>query len=346
MSRQRSPKSHEVTIFDVAQRAGVAIATVSRVLSGRAAHSERTKRAVTEAAQALGYQPNAAARNLSARTTDLIAVCGWFLGQNEETFPAELVLKGVMLGLRGTRFGIFMVQRRGGSEEHKDFLRGLSHQRFVSGSILINSLLPEDDLGLLRGARVPTVQVETSFSGSDSVICDNVMGGGLGVKHLLKQGRRKLALLVGLPNPPQAERLKGCQLALREAGIAPKSVRILKVPGFDYAGGLAVGSKLARARAKGGKIDGVFSLAGDKPALGLIQGLKEQGVKVPKDVAVVGYDGMPEGAYSDPALTTVKQPLFQMGAEAARILCARLDAPGAPFQRISLAPSIVRRASA
>lgn len=346
MPRPRATQSHDVTIFDVAQRAGVAIATVSRVLGGSTLHSEKTKAAVIQAAEALGYQPNSAARNLSARTTDLIAVCGWFLGSNEETFPAELVLKGVMHGLGGTRFGLFMVQRRGESGEHRDVLKGFSRQRFVSGSIWINSVLPEDDLALVRKSRIPIVQVETSFSGSDSVICDNVHGGGLGIEHLLALGRRKLALLVGLPNPAQAERLKGCRQAMRKAGIAWKDVRILEVPGFDFLGGMAVSEKLARARAKGEKIDGVFSLAGDKPALGLIHGLKERGIQVPLDVAVVGYDGMPEGAYSDPALTTVKQPLFQMGVEAARLLCGRLEAPGSPFQRICLPPSLVRRASA
>jgi LacI family transcriptional regulator len=345
-ARPRASQQHEVTIFDVAQRAGVGIATVSRVLSGRHSHAEKTRRAVQEAARALRYQPNAAARNLSARTTDLIAVCGWFLGDNEETFPAELVLKGIMAHLRGTRYGIFMVQRRGEPGDHKEFLRDLSRQRFVSGSILINSLLPQDAPSLVRGSRVPLVQVETHFSGTDSVVCDNALGGRLGLRHLLQLGRRRPVMLIGPPYPAQAERVKGCRESLSQAGLGPKAVRVFKAPDHSFEGGLAMARQLLQARARGEKIDSAFSLAGDKTALGLIQGLKDQGLRVPKDLAVLGYDGIPESAYSDPALSTVKQPLFQMGAEAARLLCERLEAPQAPFQCVKLAPTLIERASA
>lgn len=345
MPRRRA-QNREVTIFDVAQKAGVAIATVSRILRGSGAHAERTKKAVLAAAESLRYRPNSAARNLSSRTTDLIAVCGWFLGKNEATFPAELVLKGIMQGLQGTRYGLFMVQRQVELNDHREILQGFSRQRFVSGSIWINSHVPKQDLALLRRSRAPLVQVETRVEGSDSVTCDNVLGGKLGIGELLSRGCHELALILGQANPAQDERVKGCRQALRDAGIPWKQVKVYKALGFDYLGGLACATEIAQARARGAKIDGVFSLAGDKPALGLMQGLKEHGIQVPKDVAVVGYDGMPESAYSDPALTTVKQPLYEMGQAAAQLLCARLADDKAPYQSIRLAPKIEKRRSA
>jgi LacI family transcriptional regulator len=338
-------RSGKVTIHDVARRAGVAISTVSMVMRGSTLYSAATKKAVLEAVAELRYSPSIAASSLSTGSTNLIAICGWFVSGTRENFPTDQILKGIMQGIRGTRYALYMVHWSEQPDVYRAELRGFSVQRFVSGSLWFSSgMLPEDQV-ILRNFKLPVVQVESSFPGKDSVAADNVQGGYLGAKHLLEGGRRRIGLLVGGMGQFEEDRLNGCKKAFEEAGLPWRGVKVIKRVFYDFESGYRAG-KLVAALGRGGKgLDGLFSLAGDRSALGAMRALKEAGLSIPQDLAVVGYDGLAEAGYADPALSSVEQPLFEMGKKAVELLIARMENKRAPIRHLVLPVNLIRRQS-
>jgi LacI family transcriptional regulator len=200
-------------------------------------------------------------------------------------------------------------------------------------------------MAAFRAACVPVVLVDEEAEGATTVACDSFQGAYLAGAHLAGLGRRRIALVVGALHDGgdmnASLRLEGFKKALAEKGLAPAAVAFSR----DYSrkdGATAMAGFLATP----GKVDAVFSAAGDVCATGMLGVARERGVRVPEDVAVVGFDDNALAAISEPPLTTIRQPAEAMADEALRLATQETAEILAKPRRVILAPTLVRRKSA
>jgi DNA-binding LacI/PurR family transcriptional regulator len=201
-----------------------------------------------------------------------------------------------------------------------------------------------DTLAAFRAVGAPTVLIDEKAEGASTVACDNVHGAYLAARHLLGLGRRRLAIVVGASMGGDMNtglRLEGFKRALAEKGLAPVDV----IYSHDYTrkDGAQAMAKLLDERSG---VDGVFVAAGDVCATGMLQVARERGVKVPEDVAIVGYDDNALAAISDPPLTTISQADDLMADAAFRLATEETAAILAEPKRVILKPVLVVRRSA
>jgi DNA-binding LacI/PurR family transcriptional regulator len=337
----RPPRTRP-TLEEVAARAGVGRGTASRVINGGEKVSERARLAVQQAIDELGYVPNAAARALVTRRTDAIALV---IAESEERVFGEPFFAGVVRGIgsalaEADRQLILVLaqasRRRGALDEY------LTRQH-VDGVLLL-SLHDDDELPeRIRAHGVPLVvggrasaEVEHDF-----VDVDNVQGARLAVEHLLGRGRRHVATIAG-PSDMVAghSRYEGYAAALAAAGL-PVDERLVARGDFSQVSG----EEAMRALLAGGEVDAVFC-ANDLMAAGALRALGEAGLKVPEDVAVVGFEDAPIAASTTPPLTTVHQSAEQMGREMVAMILAATRSPGTPQPGRMLPTHLVVRGSA
>lgn len=314
-----------VTIYDIAKRAGVSIATVSRVFSGSAPVAEATRERVFAVAGELGYEPNVSARSLARKSTQLIAAVVPML---TSYFFME-VIRGVQDRLAESDYDLLVFASR--SPEHVDaqLARAVQKGR-ADGLLLCSTPLTPARAEVLRAAAAPTVLVDSLHSDFDSVAVNNREGGYVATRHLLDTGYERVALIA--PNAasvPGLERRGGYEDALREAGRKVEERLIVTSEGEEQHGytreaGYAAMQRLLRLPEPP---DAVFA-ASDVQALGAIKALREAGLRVPDDVALVGFDDIRTSAYV--GLTTLSQPMYEMGKAAIDKLLGRLDDPGRP----------------
>jgi LacI family transcriptional regulator len=257
------------------------------------------------------------------------------------------MLMGVMSRLKGTRYAIYIVNWSTHPDEHRRLLSDISDQRFICGSIWLTPGLGPEDQKLAKHSSLPVVLAEGILPDTDSVTVDNALGGYLGARHLFKNHSRNLVLVTGAPSTPvQKDRLKGVQKAAAEAGVPFNSLRRIRADNYGFLDGARAAEELA-ALARGGKGPiSVFCLAGDWCAMGILDGLKRAGIKVPSQVALMGYDGMLSAASTQPALSTIEQPLFELGAATAGALLERVENHKTPVKQLRLQPKLLLRETA
>ena len=329
------------TLDEVARTAGVGRGTASRVLNDSPHVSPAARRAVLAAVDALGYVPNPAARALVTRRTDTVALVVSEDGERlfSDPFFARVV-RGVSdrLAASGTQLLLAMTGGRGPDPA----ARYLTDQH-VDGVLLI-SLHAEDPLPeLLESRGVPTVcgGRPTAQRPRCVVDVDNRAGARLAVDHLIATGRRRLALVAGPPDMSSGQdRLLGARDALAAAGADPASAPVATGDYSEESGARAVRD----LRASGARFDAVFA-ASDLMAVGALRALREDGLDVPGDVALVGFDDAPVATHTDPALTTVHQPVEEMGRVMADLVLARAAGVDVPAETV-LSTRLVVRASA
>jgi DNA-binding LacI/PurR family transcriptional regulator len=304
------PARRPPTLDEVAARAGVGRGTVSRVVNGSAQVSDATRSAVQRAIEELGYVPNRAARSLVTRATDTIALV---VSESEERFFGEpifgKIVRGVSRALAGTSRQLVLTMAQSG--EDRDRLDGYLSRQHVDGVLLL-SLHGDDPLPRRLTARgVPAVLGgrpigETTLTYVD---IDNLGGAQDAVAHLAAQGRRRIATIAG-PQDMIAglHRLDGYRSALATAGLPADPDLVLHGDFGEESGRVAGAQLLERAP----DVDAVFA-ASDGMALGLLSVLTAAGRRVPEDVAVVGFDDTGIAGHTQPALTTVHQPIEEMG---------------------------------
>lgn len=326
------------TLEAVAARAGVGRGTVSRVINGSPQVSKQAREAVHRAIDELGYVPNRAARSLVTRRTDSIALV---VSEPEDRLFAEPffagVVRGISAALADTPMQLWLAMVTSLAERGR-VARHLTPQH-VDGVLLL-SLHGNDPLpGKLEDSGLPTVlggRALRSETGS-YVDIDNAGGARLAVEHLLARGRRRIATITG-PQDMHAgvARLSGYTTALEAAGV-PVEEQLIHGGDFSERSGAEAMRMLLR---RCGDLDAVFA-ASDPMAFGAMQVLKEDGRRIPDDVAVVGFDGSPMSRHSDPPLTTVHQPVEAMGREMARLLLARISGELVHRAGIVLTPDLV-----
>ncbi len=342
MADRESGNSRGVTLDQVATLAGVSRATVSRVVNGNPKVGGDAKRQVDRAIARLGYIPNPAARSLVTRRSDSIGVVipeppGMLFG--DPFFPR--LLRGVSAELSARRLQLVLLMPQSGEEERR--LERYLTAGHVDGALLV-SLHGNDDLPEALARRgVPVVVGGRPPSGAavSYVDVDNVEGARTAVAHLVEAGRKIVATIAGPADMAAGvDRLHGYRLAIEQAGRTRDAG--LEVAGdFTQEGGANAMRRLLDANPG---IDGVFA-ASDLMAAGAIQVLRAAGRRVPEDVAVVGFDDSSIAAMTEPPLTSVKQPIEEMGREMVRLLLEHASDPGSVPRKVILATQLVRRRS-
>jgi len=336
------------TLEDVAQLAGVSRATVSRVINGIRNVNPELHEVVWNAVQATGYVPNRAARSLVTRRTGTIAlVVSDSESHDDDPFMSRFfsdpffgrVVGGLLSALRpaGTQLALQLV----GSQDARTRLVGDLRQGQADGSVVL-SLHPGDSLpqlladaglaGIMIGR--PATPVPISY-----VDLANDRGAALAADHLVARGRHRIGMITGpVEVPASHDRITGFRQAMARHGHA----YIPSVEGnFTHESGDRAMRALIAAHPD---LDAVF-VANDLMAQGGLSALHELGRRVPSDVAVVGFDDSSAALAARPTLTTIRQPLEDMAAEAARLLMARVDDPSLRVTSVIFEPTLIVRAS-
>ncbi len=333
-----STRAKPVTIVDVARRAGVSPGTVSRVLN-HAGVPPTTSRRVRAAVAELGYVPNHAARALKRRATEQIALVIPDVGNPVYVQMAKSVQR--VAAERG--FQLSLISTENGAMDERQVLRGLD-QRQLDGMVLVSLRPGPGLLGRIREAaeRICLIGSFPADLPVDAVRVDSEQGAGLGVRHLLDQGRRCVALVNGTPGTVPAERrAQGYRDAILAAGIQVRPELMADADFSMQSGYRAVDGLLRFAH----DLDAVFC-ANDLMALGVLRRLRELGRRVPEDVAIVGMDDIDMAAMSAPTLSTVSLQAEERGRVATELLIERLAHDGPlPPRTVTVLPRLVVRES-
>ena len=326
---------------DIAQLAGVSVATVSRALNGSKLISPETRERIAALARSMNYTINVGAQNLRLRQNRAIAVVVPFDPDTRQSLsdPFFLSLIGSIADALTAR-GLEMLLSRTPVGDLAQATQCVDAGR-ASGLILIGQWHLHEHLNELAGRRVPFVVWGAKMRRQDyaTVGGDNRRGGELAAAHLLAAGARRIAFLGDDGLPEVGERLEGYLRAHAKAGVAPVATLRRATP-FLQSRIVADVEDLVR---NGERFDALFA-ASDLMALTAVGTLQRLGRRVPEDVQVVGYDDIPVAAFFHPALTTVRQPVAQAGEELVDALLAQIE--GEPPACRLLATELVVRESA
>ena len=330
------------TIDEVARVAGVGRGTASRVLNGSPQVSDSAREAVLRAVDELGYVPNRAARSLVTRRTDTVALVVSEDGERlfgDPYFAATV--RGIHERLGPTHFQLVLTLA-GHDTDRARVVEYLTDQH-VDGVLLL-SLHADDDLAdRLESRGLPTVCAGRPAQRRPVCVvdADNHGGGRLAVEHLLERGRRTVATITGPQDMSSGvDRLAGAREAWSAAGLPDRGLRVVE---GDYSE--ASGEAAMRALLAGGpRPDAVFAAA-DLMAVGALRVLREAGLRVPDDVALVGFDDAPVCRHADPELTTVRQPVEEMGAVMVDLLLARIAGREVAAETVLPTALVVRASS-
>lgn len=323
------------TIYDVAEHAGVSIATVSRVLNNSPKPTEATKAKVLAAVRELGYHPSAAARCLARSTTDTIALVS---PEISGPFFSEII-RGIELEARSHQYHVLIYGLQSGGEGD-DLLPFLSTK--VDGMIL-GTHSDEAYVRSLQEQGLPFVLMGRTLAGAeaDSLVTDSFGGACDAVMHLIDHGYRRIGFIGGPTSSRQSGiRLRAYREAHRDRGWSMDERLVLHADFSEAGGQHAMEALLALAEPP----RAVFA-ANDQMAVGAMDAVRHAGLGVPEDVALIGFDDIPVAAYLQPALTTVRANIRQSGALAVRLLVRRIADPDAEVETVLLPTELVIRQS-
>jgi LacI family repressor for deo operon, udp, cdd, tsx, nupC, and nupG len=318
----------------VASAAKVSVATVSRTVQRPEMVSEQTRRRVYEAIEALGYTPNAQARNLRTSRTRLVIA---LVPDIANPFFSE-VIRGMEQVAHESGYSVLLGDTQS-SRAREQAYADMVAARQVDGLITLMRHLPK----LPMSGRLPIVNACEYVKNRDitSVRVDNVGAAKAAVEHLLTLGHRRIAFVSGPADSPiSVDRQRGYEAALKRAGLAPNPALI--APGdFSMESGVrAIEYFLAQKR----RFSAVFC-SNDEMAIGAMRALAMHGFAVPGDVSVVGFDDIRFARYTSPPLTTIAQPKNELGREAMRMLIELLNDPSTPVLKRVLSADLVVRGS-
>ncbi len=325
------------TIYDVAQKAGVSTATVSRALSGTGYVSKELKETIMQVAREMDYQPNSLARGLVTKESRILGLV--MPDISNPFFPA--VARGVEDVANESGYNVLLCNTDGSSGKETDYINVL-RSRQADGVIFTTSQVNPKNAKMLIDAGIPVVLADRRMSiACDSVVAENVSGAYKAVRHLLDLGHTRIGIITGpMGVATSEERIEGYKRALLESSVAVQHDLICEGnyrqhSGYECTCGLM---KLPNPPTA------IFA-CNDLMAVGALSALEDHGLKVPDDVAVVGYDDITVASVTRPRLTTVAQPKYEMGAVACRMLIERLKNPDKPYQSTVLEPQLVIRES-
>ncbi|QDH73041.1 LacI family DNA-binding transcriptional regulator [Brevundimonas sp. M20] len=293
------------TIRDVAQRADVSVASVSRVLNGNGPVTEATRKRIMEAVDALQYVPHSGARSLSTSKTSTVGV---ILPDLYGEFFSELI-RGMDVAARALGYHLIVSSSHDDADEASAAIRSMRGR--VDGLIVLSPHLGAANLAAGLAGRTPVLLMNGGAVDANrpSIVVDNHGGAVAAVEHLIALGRTRIAHIAGPTGNLEAEaRLAGYLEAMADAGLPTMVVD----GAFTRASGEDAGAALA---ARSDRPDAVFA-ANDNMAVGALLAFQDAGLRVPEDVAMVGFDDIPLAGLVRPALTTLKIHIAETGRKA------------------------------
>ncbi|MBD7956414.1 LacI family DNA-binding transcriptional regulator [Microbacterium sp. Sa4CUA7] len=331
------PGQPMVNMADVAERAGVGMATVSRALSGAYGVSEATRRRVSEIAHEMGYVVHPEASKLARGATGRVAVLipqasRWFFGA---------VVEGIERELRRAGMDVLLYQVPDADARH-GFFRDLPTRRKVDAVIVVGMPVDDTEQQALEALRVHVVSVSGRHTTFPFVRIDDVEASRQAAAHLLALGHRRIGMIEAVPPSipewrAEIDRSEGFRAALARAGIPLDPALTVRIPWDSEAAALAMGKLLSAPEPP----TAVF-VHSDEMALAAIRTVRRAGLRVPEDVSVIGIDDHPLAALTD--LTTIAQPAALQGATAALMTLALIA--GTPVdERVTVPTMLVPRAT-
>lgn len=337
------------TIYDVAKRAGVSTATVSKVLSNTPYVSEATRAKVLQAVAELGYVPSLAARGLTKARTYLLALVIPYTSDYLYSDPHLLeLIRGIEQETKAREYQLLLstadrkiAGARAVESAAEPYHRAVRSQ-YADGVIVVASSAFGGETPPPLAQQLPTVGIGYhALGGRHTVHSDDRSGAAAATRHLLALGHRRIGVINAVPQiTALVRRLEGHRLALAEAGVPWDPALMVWGDFSDDSGYRAVETLLALPD----RPSALFAF-NDRMAMGAIKRLRDAGLRVPEDVAVVGFDDIPAAALFDPPLTTVRQPAQEMGATAARLLFDLIEGRPVDVEEVVLPTELVVRRS-
>ena len=333
-----------VTIYDIADEASVSIATVSRAFNGHPRVSEATREKVFSVARDLGYEPHASAQSLARKSTRLVSAV---VPMMTSAFFVE-VLRGIQDRLDASDHDLLVYASRTLDRVGGQLARAAQPGR-GDGLILVSTPLSDERARQIAASRQPAVLVDGFHTAIDSVSVDNRRGGAIAVQHLIERGHTRIGMILPVETSlPAAQRRAGYLDALDAAGLDADPDWVVTADwdhdhhGYTrFAGYRAMQTLLERFAGRASERPTAVFVAADVMAYGALRGAREAGLLAPRDLDVVGFDDIDPSAYA--GLTTLRQPMYEMGRLATALLMARLDDPEAPPAHAVFAPELVVR---
>ncbi|GGP82430.1 LacI family transcriptional regulator [Streptomyces griseomycini] len=331
------------TMADVARSAGVSVATVSHVLNGTRPVLPRTRQAVLDAVEELGYTPNTLARSLVTSRTRSI---GLAVSAISNPYFTE-ILQGVEAGALEHGYSLLIADPHDDPEHERKVVQ-LLHERRVEGMVVAPSAQPRELLSYLGRHRVPAVLLDRVVDGSggggapfDQVCAENTEPTARLVTHLAELGHRRIALVAGLPGlSTTAERITGYRHGLAAAGL-PYDERLLAHGDSESAGA----ERATAALLSSGARPTALVTANNAMTIGALRALRAHGLSVPEDIALCCFDDFAWADLFSPRLTAIAQPSRDIGARAVQVLLDRLAEPDRPARTVRLPCAFVHRTS-
>jgi len=329
-----------VTLEDIARMSGVSRSTVSRVINGHPHVSEDARIRVEEVIERIDFHPNLAARGLATGRTTVLglviprAVTSIF---SDPYFP--LVIQGVSSACNALGYSVMLWLAE--PEYERRTIGQILHNRLIDG-VIVSSMSMDDPLimCLLESDRpFVTIGRHPTEEKVNYIDVDNRGGSYRAVMYALDKGHRRIAMVKGLKDAIAShDRYEGYMDALRERGL-PILPELVEEGQFSDSGGYQAMKRLLQHAP-----DAVF-VASDMMAFACMRAIREAGLRIPEDIAVVGFDDIPASATSSPSLTTVRQPIERTGSMAVETLTQLIEHPGSEPRRVVLATELVGRES-
>ncbi len=329
------------TLEDIAKIAGVSRATVSRVVNNHPNIRESVRERVQQVIDEVGYHPNIAARSLVTQQSGII---GLVIPRNIATFFSDpyfpRLTEGIARACNQYDYTLSLFLLATEEDERKLFPR-ISQSSLVDGIIVQATHLGDELLPKLSEGNVPFLVAGRPVNVEDAsyIDVDNVAGAQNAVAYLIRLGYRRIATITGALNSSAGkDRLQGYREALSERGLSIDSDLIIEGD-FTETGGYFAAKQLLNQRP-----DAIF-VGSDTMALGVSRALQEEGVRIPEDIALVGYDDLPPAQLITPQLTTVRQPIQRFGFQAVELLLDIIQNGTHPPRRVILGTELIIRDS-
>jgi len=327
-----------ITIYDVAHEAGVSDATVSRVFNNKSGVKEATRTRVLDAAQKLGYVVNLQARSLAGGKSN---VMGLVIPGLDNSYIVE-ILRGIDLELVRVDYELMIYTTHRKSNNEPNYLQYIANG-LTEGILLVVPLLSTEFLDALAKTNYPYVLIDAvDPSGrSSSVNATNWEGAYKATEYLIKLGHKRIAFITGiLELSSSKDRYDGYINALKDYDIPVDSSLIVKGD-FGKGSGYRASRELLQLE---NPITAIFA-SNDAMAIGAMDAIREAGLRIPQDISIIGFDDIPEADNTYPKLTTVHQPLEEMGRVGVKLLLEQIEYPENVQKNITLATNLIIRDS-
>ncbi len=329
-----------LTLEDIAHMSGVSRSTVSRVINGDPNVNDHTRNKVQEIIQSLNFQPNLAARGLAAGYTKILGLViptGVAAIFTDPYFP--LVIQGVSSACNTLGYSVMLWLAE--PKYERKTISQILYNGLIDGVIVSSMLMDDPLIERLSESKRPFITIGRHPTNEkiNYIDVDNRAGAYQGVSYALRTGHRRLATIRGPHNTISGQdRFQGYVDALQERGLPLIPELVAEGEFSDPSGYQAMKSLLPQHP------DAVF-VASDAMAFAAIRAIQQAGLRVPEDIAVVGFDDIPTAATSKPPLTTVRQPILRTGSMAAEMLIDMIEHPNPQPRRIVLPTELVIRSS-